>query len=386
MKDISVSQDIIYIGAYDRDIDLFESQYPVPDGVTYNSYVIMDEKIAVMDTADRRASGEWFANLEAALGGRSPDYLVSLHLEPDHSGNIQAFADKYPEARIVVSAKAALILPQFCGIDMSRVISMKEGDKLSLGVHELTFVMAPMVHWPEVMMAYESRDKVLFSADGFGRFGSADPDEDWDDEARRYYFNIVGKYGAQVQAVLKKAAGLDIAVICPLHGPVLKGDLGHYIGKYQLWSSYAPEDDGVFVAYASIHGHTAAAVRRFVEILEQKGAKKVVAMDLARCDMSEAVENAFRYDKIVFASVTYDASLFPAMEDLLYHLKIKAWRGRKAGLIENGSWAPSSAKLMRAYLEGMKDIEIVAPEVTIRTAMKPADEEAMAALADALLA
>ena len=385
MKDVSISPNILYIGADDRDIDLFESQYVVPNGVSYNSYVILDEKIAVMDTVDRRRTDEWLKNLEAALAGRQPDYLVTLHLEPDHAANIQTFAEKYPEAKIVASAKAASMLPQFFSFDMSRVIAVKEGDTLALGEHTLTFVMAPMVHWPEVMVAYESSEKILFSADGFGKFGTLDTEEDWDCEARRYYFNIVGKYGAQVQALLKKAAQLDIAMICPLHGPILKENLGYYIGKYQLWSSYQPEDDGVLVAYASIHGNTAAAVRRFAEILEAKGAKKVVTADLARCDMAEAVEDAFRYDKLVVASPTYDGALFPVVEDFLYHLKIKTWRNRKAGIIENGSWAPAAAKLTREYLESMKCVEIVEPVVSIRSVMKPADEKTMEALASALL-
>ena len=385
MKDVSISPNILYIGADDRDIDLFESQYVVPNGVSYNSYVILDEKIAAMDTVDRRRTDEWLKNLEAALAGRQPDYLVTLHLEPDHAANIQTFAEKYPEAKIVASAKAASMLPQFFSFDMSRVIAVKEGDTLALGAHTLTFVMAPMVHWPEVMVAYESSEKILFSADGFGKFGALDAEEDWDCEARRYYFNIVGKYGAQVQALLKKAAQLDIAMICPLHGPILKENLGYYIGKYQLWSSYQPEDDGVLVAYASIHGNTAAAVRRFAEILEAKGAKKVVTADLARCDMAEAVEDAFRYDKLVVASPTYDGALFPVVEDFLYHLKIKTWRNRKAGIIENGSWAPAAAKLTREYLEGMKGVEIVEPVVSIRSVMKPADEKTMEELASALL-
>ncbi|MGI6028210.1 MAG: FprA family A-type flavoprotein [Candidatus Heteroscillospira sp.] len=385
MKEIKLTDSVRYIGVDDKTLDLFESQYRIPNGISYNSYVILDEKIAVMDTVDKRGTAEWFANLEKALEGREPDYLVSLHLEPDHAGNIQSFAEKYPNAKIVASAKAVAMLPQFFELDMSRVIAVKEGDTLDLGGRSLTFVMAPMVHWPEVMVAYDSEDKILFSADGFGKFGALDAEEDWACEARRYYFNIVGKYGAQVQALLKKAAALDIRMICPLHGPVLSENLEYYMGKYQTWSSYAPEDKGVLVAYASIHGNTAAAVRRFAEMLEEKGAKKVVLADLARCDMAEAIEDAFRYDTLVVASPTYDGNLFPVVEDFLYHLKIKTWRSRRAGIIENGSWALSAGKLTRAYFEEMKNIEIVEPMVSIKSTMKPADEEKLAELAEALV-
>lgn len=386
MHDTSISKDILYIGVDDKTIDLFESQYVVPNGVSYNSYIIMDEKIAVMDTVDKRGTAQWLENLEKALDGMTPDYLVSLHLEPDHAGNIQNFMDKYPEAKIVVSVKAATMLGNFFCFDVSRVMSMKEGETLPLGKHTLTFVNAPMVHWPEVMVAYESSEKVLFAADGFGKFGALDCDEPWDDEARRYFINIVGKYGTQVQALLKKAATLDIATICPLHGPILKEDLGHYIGKYLTWSSYEPEEEGVLVAYASIHGNTAVAAKKLVEILETKGAKKVIAMDLSREDMAEAIANAYRFDKMVVACPTYDASLFPVMEDFLYHLKIKAFKNRRVAIMENGSWALSAGKHMRAHLESMKGIEIVEPMVSIMSTMKPHDVETMEKLADALLA
>jgi len=380
-----ISESVRYIGVDDRDIDLFEGQYVVPEGMSYNSYLILDEKVAVMDTADRRRTDAWLANLEAALDGRKPDYLVSLHVEPDHSGSIRAFADKYPGAEIICSIKAAGMMGQFFDCAGLKITGVKEGDILALGSHALQFIMAPMVHWPEVMVAYEQREKILFSADGFGKFGALDADEDWTCEARRYYFNIVGKYGVQVKNLLKKAAALDIRTICPLHGPILREDLGYYIGKYRTWSSYAPEDTGVFVAYASIHGGTAAAVERFAEILRQKGAPKVVVSDLARSDMAENIEDAFRYDRLVVASPTYDGNLFPVVEDFLYHLKIKTYRSRRVGIIENGSWAPAAAKLTRAYFEEMKDVEIVEPMVSLRSTMKEVDVPALEALADALL-
>ena len=387
MKDNKITDSILYIGVDDKTIDLFESQYVVPNGVSYNSYVIMDEKIAVMDTIDVRATEEWFANLEKALGCRLPDYLVISHLEPDHASNIQKFAEKYPEAQIVLSAKANSMLPQFFTLDMSgRTLVVKEGDTLSLGSHTLTFVMAPMVHWPEVMVEYESSEKVLFSADGFGKFGALDTDEDWACEARRYYFNIVGKYGAQVQALLKKAAGLDISIICPLHGPILTEDLGYYIGKYQTWSSYEPEDEGVVVAYASIHGNTANVAKKMAEILEAKGAKKVKVFDLARDDMAEVIEDAFRYDRMVLAAASYDGGVFPCMEDLLHHLKSKTWRNRKVALIENGSWAPSAGKVMKSVLETLKDVTICENMVTIKSTMKDADIPKLEALAEEVLA
>ncbi len=365
-----VTDTIIYAGVDDKTIDLFESQYVVPNGISYNSYVILDDKIAVMDTVDKRASDEWFANIEEILGGAKPDYLVISHLEPDHSANIARFCDKYPEAKLVGNAKTFNMLPAFFGKDFAdRQVIVAEGGELSLGAHTLTFLMAPMVHWPEVMVTYDSKDKVLFSADGFGKFGALSTDEDWDCEARRYYFNIVGKYGAQVQSLLKKAAQLDIEIICPLHGPVLKEDLGHYIGKYDTWSKYEPENKGVTVAYASIHGNTAAAAKKMAEILKEQGEEKVSLFDLSRDDMAEAIEDAFRYDGLVLACATYDAGLFPCMEDFLAHLKSKTYRSRTAALIENGSWAPTAAKQMRAALEAMKDVTIVDKTVTIKSVM-----------------
>lgn len=387
MKDITITDTIKYIGADDKDIDLFESQYVVPNGVSYNSYVILDEKVAVMDTVDARRGEEWLNNLEEALGGRTVDYLVVSHMEPDHAANIQALAEKYPEMKIVGNAKTFPMIGQFFDIDLSqRSHVVKEGDTLNLGSHELTFVMAPMVHWPEVMVSYESSEKILFSADGFGKFGALDTEEDWACEARRYYFNIVGKYGAQVQALLKKAAGLDIRMICPLHGPILKENLEYYIGKYQIWSSYEPEDEGILVAYASIHGNTKKAAMKLKEILEAKGAKKVAITDLSRDDMAEAIEDAFRYDKMVLAAATYDGGIFPCMEDFLHHLKSKTYRNRTVALMENGSWAPIAAKNMRAMLEQMKDITICDKVVTLKSSMKESSLADMEALAEELLA
>ena len=375
------------MGCNDRDIDLFESQYHVPNGVTYNSYVIMDEKIAVMDTVDPRAMEEWMQNVERVLDGKEPDYLVISHLEPDHAGSIQRIAERYPAMKLVSNAKVFAMLPQFFNFDLTgRTVTVGEGDSLELGSHTLHFVMAPMVHWPEVMVEYESSEKILFAADGFGKFGAMDAEEEWTDEARRYIINIVGKYGPQVQALLKKAATLDIAMICPLHGPVLKENLGFYIDKYLKWSSYEPEEEGVVVACASIHGNTRKAMQRFVEILREKGAKNVVFFDLARDDMAEAVASAYRYDTLVTACCTYDANLFPCMEDFLYHLKIKNFQNRKVGIVENGSWAPMAGKQMRSYFEGMKNIRIADPMVTIRSTMTKENEEEMKALADALLA
>ncbi len=387
MKDVAITDTIKYIGADDKDIDLFESQYVVPNGVSYNSYVILDEKVAVMDTVDARRGEEWMENLGQALGGREVDYLVVSHMEPDHAANIQKLAEKYPKMVVVGNAKTFPMIEQFFDIDLSvRSLVVKEGDTLNLGSHELTFVMAPMVHWPEVMVSYESSEKILFSADGFGKFGALDTEEDWACEARRYYFNIVGKYGAQVQALLKKAAGLDIQMICPLHGPILKDNLEYYIGKYQVWSSYEPEDEGILVAYASIHGNTAKAAKKLKEILEEKGAKKVAITDLSRDDMAEAIEDAFRYDKMVLAAATYDGGVFPCMEDFLSHLKSKTYRKRTVALMENGSWAPVAAKNMRASLEQMKDITICEKVVTIKSAMKEATIADMEALADELIA
>ncbi|MDE7156382.1 MAG: FprA family A-type flavoprotein [Lachnospiraceae bacterium] len=386
MKDIIISEAVKYIGVDDHDIDLFESQYIVPNGVSYNSYIIIDEKIAVMDTVDKRKTQEWLANLEETLGDRTPDYLVVSHLEPDHASNIQIFLEKYPSAKIVGNAKTFGMLPQFFDIDVSaRKVEVKEGDELSLGEHTLVFVMAPMVHWPEVMVEYEKKEKILFSADGFGKFGALDTEEDWACEARRYYFNIVGKYGAQVQNLLKKAAGLDIATICPLHGPILKENLGYYIGKYQVWSSYEPEDKGILVAYASIHGNTAEAAKEMAKILEEQGAEKVAVTDLSRDDMAEAVEDAFRYDRMVLAAATYDAGLFPCMEDFLHHLKSKGYQKRTVGLMENGSWAPMAAKQMRAILEGMKDITISDTVVSVKSTMNEANVDSMKRLAAELV-
>ena len=385
MSDVRISDDILYIGVDDGDLDLFESQYEVPNGVSYNSYLIIDDKIAVMDTADTKVSEKWLSNLEKALGGRKPDYLVISHLEPDHAGNIRAAAEKYPEMKLVLNSKSAAMIVQFFEIDIEkRGIIVKEGEELNLGRHTLKFIMAPMVHWPEVMVEYEKTEKILFSADGFGKFGTLDTDEEWDCEARRYYFNIVGKYGAQVQALLKKAAALDIKMICPLHGPILKENLGHYIERYSVWSSYEPEEEGVFVAYASIHGNTAAAALKMAEILKAKGAKKIEVMDLAREDMAEAVENAFRYSSMILAAASYDAGVFPCMEDFLHHLKSKNYQNRKIGIIENGSWAPSAAKTIRGILDGMKNIRIAEPAVT-KSVMKDADIPKMEELAEAVI-
>lgn len=386
MKDMKVTESILYVGCNDRDIDLFESQYHVPNGVSYNSYVIMDEKIAVMDTTDPRVTEEWLSNVAEVLGDREPDYLVIDHMEPDHAGNIEKLAERYPKMKLVSNAKVFTMLPQFFDFDLTdRTVTVGEGDTLSLGNHTLQFFLAPMVHWPEAMVTYEQSEKVLFSADGFGKFGALDAGEEWTDEARRYFINIVGKYGAQVQALLKKAATLDIQIICPLHGPVLKEDLGYYIGKYLTWSSYEPEEEGIVVACASIHGNTRRAMERFVEILKEKGAKNVVLFDLARDDMAEAVSCAYRYDRLVLASATYDASLFPCMEDFLYHLKIKNFQNRKVAIVENGSWAPMAGKHIRSYVEGMKNMELVGDTVTIRSTMNAKNVEELNALADALL-
>ena len=381
-----VTEDIRYIGVDDKTLYLFESQCVAPNGVSYNSYVILDEKVACMDTVDRRKTDEFLVNLEQALAGRQPDYLVVQHMEPDHAASIQALVEKYPDVQLVASAKALQMLPlYFTGLDLSRAITVKEGDTLSLGRHELTFITAPMVHWPEVIMTYDNCDKVLFSADGFGKFGALDADEDWDCEARRYYFNIVGKYGPQVQSVLKKAAGLDIQIICPLHGPVLKEGLGHYLNKYDIWSSYGVESEGVFIACASIHGNTAAAVDKLAEILKAKGCPKVAMADLTRDDMAEALEDAFRYGKVVLAAASYNAGVMPAMEDFLHHLKGKNYQNRTVALVENGSWAPTAARTMREVLGQMKNITVVEPTVTIRGALKDSDLPALEALADAIL-
>ncbi len=386
MKDKKITDSIYYVGADDKTIDLFESQYVVPNGVSYNSYVILDEKIAVMDTVDPRAGEEWLAQIEEVLAGRTPGYLVISHLEPDHAGNIQKLAEKYPDMQLVGNPKTFAMLPQFFDMDVSgRCVTVKEGDTLSLGSHTLTFVMAPMVHWPEVMVAYESSEKVLFSADGFGKFGALDAKEAWVDEARRYYINIVGKYGAQVQALLKKAAALDIAVICPLHGPVLRENLGYYLEKYNTWSSYEPEEKGIVIAYASIHGNTAKAARKLASMLEERTDLPVKVYDLARADMPTVVAEAFRYDRLVLAAASYDGGVFPCMEDFLHHLKAKTYRNRKAGLLENGTWAPSAARTMRGILEEMKGITLCEKVVSIRSTLKESDEAELAALAEELL-
>ena len=382
-----VTKDIKYIGVDDTDLDLFESQYIIPNGISYNSYIILDEKVAVMDTVDSRKEAEWLEKLATALAGRQPDYLVVQHMEPDHAGSITAFMERYPEAKIVASARAIQMMPQFFeGVDFSaNTIAVKEGETLSLGAHTLQFFAAPMVHWPEVIVTYDQTDKVLFSADGFGKFGALAADEEWACEARRYYFNICGKYGAQVQALLKKAATLDIECICPLHGPILKEDLGYYIGLYDTWSSYGVETEGIFIAYASIHGGTAVAAHKLAEILREKGAPKVSVADLSRDDMAEAVEDAFRMDRLVVAAASYDGGVFPVMHDFLHHLQIKSYQKRKVGIIENGSWAPCAARVMRSMLETMKDVEIVEPVVTIRSRMKQTDIPLLENLADALL-
>ena len=383
----NVTEKIKYIGVDDTTIDLFESQYIVPNGISYNSYLITDEKVAIMDTVDLRKSEDWWTNLEEALEGRTPDYLIVQHMEPDHAGNIAKALEKYPDIKVVASAKAIQMMPQFFeDTDFNgRTLAVKEGETLSLGEHTLQFFMAPMVHWPEVMVTYDQQDKVLFSADGFGKFGALAHEEDWACEARRYYFNICGKYGAQVQALLKKAATLDIACICPLHGPILKENLGYYIGLYDTWSKYEVETEGVFIAYASIHGGTKKAAEKMAEILRAKGAPKVSIADLCRDDMAEAVEDAFRMDKLIVAAASYDADVFPPMYDFLHHLKLKAYQKRRVGIIENGSWAPCAGRVMKGMLETMKDIEIVEPMVTIRSAMKQGDIPALEALADAML-
>lgn len=386
---MKITDTIRYIGVDDLDIDLFESQYVVPEGMSYNSYVILDEKIAVMDTVDARKGEEWKANLTAVLDGHQPDYLVVHHMEPDHASLIAEAVNTYPAMKVVLSAAAAKMLPNFFeGTDFEgRVLSVKEGDSLSLGTHILKFIAAPMVHWPEVIMSYEQTEKVLFAADGFGKFGAlCNETDDWACEARRYYFNICGKYGAQVQAVLQKAATLDIRTICPLHGPVLSGDLTPYLSLYDTWSRYEPESEGVLVAYASIHGGTAAAAREFAEMLRARGAEKVVLSDLSRSDMAEVIEDAFRYPRLVLAASSYDAGVFPVMHDFLHHLQIKNYQKRRIGLIENGSWAPCAARAMRTLIEPMKEITLVEPTVTIRSRMKQSDIPAMEALADAILA
>ena len=385
---MEITPAIKYVGVDDLDIDLFESQYVVPDGMAYNSYIILDEKVAIMDTVDARKSAEWWANVVAVLDGRTPDYLVVQHLEPDHAALIHEVLDRYPQTKVVATAKAVQMMPQFFdSVDFEgRTIAVKEGDTLSLGSHTLQFFVAPMVHWPEVMVSYEQSEKVLFAADAFGKFGALCNGGAWDCEARRYFINICGKYGAQVQTLLKKAATLDIAIICPLHGPVLTENLGHYIGLYDIWSKYEPENEGVLVAYASIHGGTAVAANRLADILREKGAPKVVVADLSRCDMAEAVEDAFRYSHMVVCAASYDADVFPPMHDFLHHLKLKNYQNRKVAIVENGSWAPTAGRVMRAMLEGLKNVAIVDPVVTIRSRMKDGDLPAMEQLAASLLA
>lgn len=360
-----ITDDIFYIGVNDRKKDLFEGQYIIPNGIAYNSYVIMDEKIAVMDTADADFTDEWISNLEKSLNGKQPDFLVVLHMEPDHSANIVSFLNKYPSAQVVASAKAFTMMKNFYKNDFSdRRITVGEGDTLSLGKHSLTFITAPMVHWPEVIVAYDCFDKVLFSADGFGKFGALDTDEEWACEARRYYFGIVGKYGAQVQALLKKAAGLEIEKICPLHGPVLSENLEYYINLYNIWSSYESEDEGVFIAYTSVYGNTKKAAQLLAEKLTQKG-KKAVLCDLARSDMAEAVEDAFRYSKTVFATTTYNADIFPFMKEFINHLTERNFQKKKVAFIENGSWAPTAAKVMKAMLEKCKNLTFAEQQISI---------------------
>lgn len=385
MNQTYISDSILYIGVNDKTLDLFESQYDIPNGVSYNSFVIMDEKNVVMDTVDTRAGEQWFANLEQALAGEPVDYLVVSHMEPDHGANIKRLADLHPEAKIVGNAKTFSMISQFFDLDLTdRKLIVKEGDTLNIGIHTLQFFMAPMVHWPEVMVTYEQSEKVFFSADGFGKFGALDVEEDWTEEAARYYLNIVGKYGPQVQALLKKAAALDIEIICPLHGPVLRDNLSYYIEKYQTWSSYQPEEKGVLVAYASIHGNTAAAARQQAELLKAQGVEQVEVMDLARCDMSVAVRKAFYYDRLIVAAATYDGGVFPCMEEFLLHLKSKNYQKRRVGLMENGSWAPLAAKAMKGILETMKDITVAEPVVTIKSTVNTDSAAAMKELAKAL--
>ena len=382
-----VTEDIIYVGVNVHEVDLFEGQYDVPNGMAYNSYVVLDEKVAVFDTVDAHFKDEWLANLEEAIAGRTPDYLIVQHMEPDHAGSLARLIELFPEITVVGNAKTFVMINQFFeNINIKNSLTVKEGDTLNLGSHTLTFVMAPMVHWPEVMVTYESSEKVLFSADGFGKFGALSLTEnaDWACEARRYYFNIVGKYGAPVQTLLKKASALDIKTICPLHGPVLSDNLGYYLDLYNTWSCYQPESKGVFIAYASIHGNTAYAAEQFAEMLRNKGVDNVVITDLSRCDIAEAVEDAFRYDRMVLAAASYDAGVFPIKQDFLHHLQAKAFQNRTVGLIENGSWAPTAAKTMRNILETMKNITIVEPVVTIKSVLKATDIPALEQLADAI--
>lgn len=382
----NITANILYTGVNDKTIDLFEGQYPVPNGISYNSYVIMDDKIAIMDTADSRKTEEWLSQVETALQGRQPDYVIVLHMEPDHSGSLETLLRRYPQIKVVGNAKTFQMISQFFPLDISdRTVTVKEGDTLPLGKHTLQFIMAPMVHWPEVMFSYEQTEKVLFAADAFGKFGALDAQEDWLDEARRYYFNIVGKYGVQVQAILKKAASLDIRMICPLHGPVLKENLGYYLEKYQLWSSYIPEDSGVTIAYASIYGHTAAAAEKLAETLKAKGAEHIALFDLNRCDMSKAVESAFHYDKLVLASATYNMDLFPSMEAFLHHLIGKNYQNRTIGIIENGTWAPAAAKQIKELLSNSKNLTFCNTTVTVKSALNADSTAKIETLAEELL-
>lgn len=387
MKEVKISEDIIYIGANDKEIELFENQYIVPNGISYNSYLIKDEKNVVLDTVDKRATEEWIGNLEEALNGENADYLVVSHMEPDHAYNIGLLCDKYPDMKIIGNEKTFTYIKQFFNIQNleDRKIVVKEGDELNFGKHSLQFFMAPMVHWPEVMVSYEKTEKILFSADGFGKFGTLDTEEDWTCEARRYYFNIVGKYGMQVQSLLKKASNLEINTICPLHGPILNENLEYYINKYDIWSSYKPEDDGVFIACSSIHGNTLEAAKEMQNILNENGAKKVVLSDLSKEDIAEAIEDAFRYDKIILAASSYDAGVFPPMENFLNHLKSKNYQNRTVGIIENGTWAPTAAKTMKSIIDGMKNINICNQVVTIKSRMNEENKNQMECLAKQIL-
>ena len=384
--EIKVTDSIRYIGVDDKDLDLFESQYEVPNGMAYNSYLILDEKIAIMDTVDERGMDAWVENLQRELAGRTPDYVVIQHMEPDHSGSLMRLLELYPDIKLVGNAKTFQMLPQFYPVELGdKAVTVKEGDTLSLGSHTLQFLLAPMVHWPEVMMTYEQSEKVFFAADAFGKFGTLDTDEDWACEARRYYFNIVGKYGAPVQMLLKKATQLDIRVIAPLHGPILSEDLGYYIGLYDTWSSYKAESKGVFIAVASIHGNTLAAARKLEALLLEKGEERVVVSEISREDMAEIVEDAFRHDRMVLAASSYDGGVFLPMHDLLTHLSYKGFQNRKVGILENGSWAPSAARTIKGLLEPMKGVEVLEPVVTIRSTLKDADLPQLEALADALI-
>lgn len=385
---VAITDSVKYIGVDDTDLDLFESQYVIPDGISYNSYVILDEKIAVMDTVDKCGMREWEENLLTVLNGRSADFLVIQHMEPDHAGSIARFVELFPEATLVGNAKTFQMMPQFFDFDIKgKKLVVKEGDMLSLGEHKLSFIMSPMVHWPEVMVTYDRKDKILFSADGFGKFGALEltKEEDWACEARRYYFNIVGKYGGPVQTLLKKVKGLELQYICPLHGPVLSENLNDYIELYDTWSSYKPESEGVLIAYASMHGNTAKVAERLGDMLREKGVEKVVISDLAREDMAEAVEDAFRYDRMIVAAPSYDGGVFPAMQDFLHHLKSKAYQNRKVAIVENGSWAPCAGKAMRAILDTMKNLEIVEPMVTIHSTMKDSDMENLSILVEIMM-